>query len=102
MGIKNVKVSDISGVDLKEDEAIRVVVRNHPKLDEPKQIDAAGDEIKSLKGLTNLVTVNVVHPSGIVDELAVTVTELEKVIPLHVLQEADGIRGRRKGYRPGQ
>lgn len=101
MAIKNVFQSDITGVDLKDDERVRVVVKGHPKLDEGKQLDAAESELHGLKAVNNLVTVELQMPNGSTKELAVTATELEKVIPLSVLQKADGLRGRRPNYKPG-
>ena len=100
MAIKNVKVSDISGTDLKEDEAVRVVVRGHPKLGEDKQFDAAASEIEALKTIANLVNVEIHYADGTTKEVAATATELEKVIPLNVLEKTDGLRGRRKNFRP--
>ncbi len=101
MAIKNVKVSDISGVDLKDSEAVRVVIRDHPKLSEDKQFDAAVGEIETLKTVANLVNIEIQYPDGTSKEVAATATELEKVIPLNVLEASDGLRGRRRNFKPG-
>ncbi|MGB3822483.1 MAG: hypothetical protein WA972_05935 [Rhodococcus qingshengii] len=102
MGIKNVKFSDISGAELKDDDTLRVIVRGHPKVGEDKQLDAATGELDALKTVANLVAVEIQYPDGTSKEVAATATELEKIIPLDVLQNADGLRGRRKNFRPSQ
>lgn len=101
MAIRNIRVSDITGAELKDDDSIHVVVRDHPKLNGPKQLDAASGELEALKTVNNLVHIEIRRADGTTKEVAATVTELEKVIPLDVLEKADGLRGRRKGYRPG-
>ena len=115
LGIKNVKFSDISGAELKDDDTLRVIVRGHPKVGEDKQLDAAPfpvaptppldaatGELDALKTVANLVAVEIQYPDGTSKEVAATATELEKIIPLDVLQNADGLRGRRKNFRPSQ
>lgn len=102
LGIKNVKFSDISGAELKDDDTLRVIVRGHPKVGEDKQLDAATGELDALKTVANLVAVEIQYPDGTSKEVAATATELEKIIPLDVLQNADGLRGRRKNFRPSQ
>lgn len=100
MAIKNIKFSDITGAELKDDNAVRVVVRGHPRLEEDKQLDAAAGELDALKTVANLVNIEVHMPDGTVRELAATAAELEKIVPVDVLQNADGLRGRRKNWRP--
>ncbi|NKZ73246.1 hypothetical protein GTA09_29350 [Rhodococcus hoagii] len=46
MALRNIKISDISGVELNELEALRVIGRNHPDIDEDKQIDAGVGELE--------------------------------------------------------
>lgn len=100
MALRNIKISDISGVELNELEALRVIVRNHPDIDEDKQIDAGVGELDALKTVSNLVNLTVVYPDGKNVELAATAAEVNKVIPLQNLKGADGLRGRRKNFRP--
>lgn len=100
MAIRNVKVSDITNVELKDDDAIRVIVRGHPKLSDDKQLDAATGELDALKTVSNLVNIEVQYADGTSKEMFATAVELEKVIPLVVLEAADGLRGRRKNYKP--
>lgn len=100
LAILNVKVSDISGAHLKDDDCVRVIVRGHPKLSEDKQLDAATGELDALKTVANLVNIEVQYPDGTTKDVAATAAELEKVIPFDVLEGADGLRGRRRNWRP--
>lgn len=102
MALRNIKISDITGVELNELEALRVLVRNHPDIDEDKQIDAGTGELDALKTVNNLVNLTVVYPDGKNVELSATAAEVNKVIPIENLKSADGLRGRRKNFRPGQ
>ena len=94
------RTSDLSGADLKDDEVVTVVVRSHPDLSEGKVFDAAQDELAALKPVTNLVQLELRYADGTTKELAVTKTELSKVVPDSVLEAADGLRGRRTGFKP--
>ncbi|MGW5074010.1 hypothetical protein [Rhodococcus sp. NPDC004095] len=96
------KFSDVTGDELNELEALRVIVRNHPDLDEDKQLDAGPKELDALKTVSNLVNITVEYPDGKRVELAATAAEVNKVIPLDNLKQADGLRGRRRNFRPGQ
>lgn len=100
MAIRNIKVSDITGEEVKDTDALRVIVRGHPKIGEDKQLDAATGELDNLKTVANLINIEVQYPDGTSKELFATLTELEKVIPFPVLEEADGLRGRRKNFKP--
>lgn len=93
------RVSDLTGKELEDGEVVNVVIRNHPKLDEPKQIDTTGQELEALKAVEGLVELELRPADGDPTTVFVEVAELQKVVPLKVLQEADGIRGRRKGVR---
>ncbi|WP_440220890.1 hypothetical protein [Dietzia sp. MNB45] len=93
------RVSDISGKELEDGEVLNIVVRNHPDLDEAKQIDTSEEEIKSLKTVDGLVELEIRPANGEPRTEFVTKAELAKLVPLDVLQHADAIRGRRKGVR---
>ncbi|SNT46520.1 hypothetical protein SAMN05421642_12329 [Rhodococcoides kyotonense] len=97
MGFKQVRTSDISGKELHDDEVINIVVRTHGKLSEPKQIDVAEAEIAPLKTTSGLAELEYRRPYGTSTTVFTTETELDNVVPLKVLQDADGIRGRRRG-----
>lgn len=102
MAIKRSKVSDISGAELNELQALRVAVKGHPDVDGDRQIDIAPDELANLKTVANLVEVTVYHPDGKVAELFATAAEISKWIPLDNLKKADSLRGRRRNSAPGQ
>lgn len=101
MAIKRSKVSDISGAELNELEALRVAVKGHPDVDGDRQIDIAPTELGSLKTVANLVEITVYHPDGKAVELFATASEVSKWISLDNLKAADNLRGRRKNSAPG-
>lgn len=101
IAIKSVNVSDISGVELKNDDLVEVVVRDHPKVPEGCRLDAATGELEALKTVNNIVRLELRYPDGTTKDVLCTVTELEKLVPVDVLTSAPGLRGRKPGYRPG-
>lgn len=92
--------SDASGEPIPTGEAVNLVVKNHSKLDEAKQIDLSKAELQTIKLVSGVIPVEVRPEVGEDYIVFVTETELGKVIPLDVLQKADGIRGRRSGTSP--
>lgn len=100
MAFKSIRVSDLTGAEGDEDKFITVVVRKHPELEEPVQFDALPEELKSLKALKDLVVLEL--KNGSTEQLVTTLTEFNKLSPNigEVLENADGLRGRRKGFRP--
>lgn len=96
------KISDLSGKEGKEDDFTNVVVRTHPHLEESVQFDALPAELKNLTGLEELVQLELRRGDD-VQELVVSLEEFNKLAPNmeEVLANADGIKGRRKNYRPG-
>lgn len=102
VGFRQIRVSDLTGAEAKDDEVVTIIVRSHPDLDEPKQFDALPIEVKDLKPAPNLVALEI--RNGETTEMVVTVAEFNKLAPniAAVLENADPIKGRRKGFRPGQ
>jgi hypothetical protein len=102
VAFRSVRVSDISGVEGKDEDFVTVIVRQHPALDEPVQFDALPKEIAGLKGAGDLVQLEI--RNGDTRNLVVTLAEFNKLAPniAEVLANADGLRGRRKGFRPNQ
>jgi len=100
LAFKSVRVSDISGTEGSDEDFVTVVVRKHPELTEPVQFDALPDEIKGIKGAGDLVVLEI--KNGDTRQVVVTLAEFNKISPniKEVLLQADGLRGRRKGYKP--
>ncbi|GAA1099651.1 hypothetical protein GCM10009648_43850 [Tsukamurella spumae] len=102
MALVNRRVSDVSGEELDEGTYVNIVVKNHDDLDEPKQIDVSEVEAKSIKTVSGLVELEFRAANGDSRTVFATKTELAKVVSVDILKRADGTRGRRKGYRPGE
>lgn len=100
MAFKSIRVSDLTGVEGDDADFVTVVVRKHPELSEPVQFDALPDELKGLKSLKELVVLEL--RNGETQQLVTTLAEFNKLAPniKEVLENADGLRGRRKGFRP--
>lgn len=95
MGFKSLRVSDLSGVELNDEEVLTVNV-----IDAGKIFDCHPDELKQLKTLNNVLKLQVRQASGQVYDLLVTKTEFEKLVPADKLEGFDSNRGRRSGYSP--
>lgn len=102
MAYRSVRVSDLTGKEDSDDKFVTVVVRSHPDLEEAVQFDALPDELKGLKSAGNLVQLEI--RNGDNKQLVVTLEDFNKLSPKinDVLKTADGLRGRRKGFRPSQ
>lgn len=100
MAKEQVTRSDVTGNLIEESNVVNVVIKGHPKLSEAKQIDSSAEELAPLKFATGLVEIEFRPASGQSYSRFITATELEKVVPLEVLQEANGTRGRRPGTSP--
>lgn len=101
MGLVSKRVSDVSGKEL-DGNYVNVVIKGHSQLDEHKQVDVSEAEAKSIKTVDGLVEVEFRPSNGEARTVYCTEEELAKVVPLEVLKYADGLRGRRKNFRPGQ
>lgn len=97
------KVSDITGVEGNESDFVSLVIRTHPKIDKPVNLDVLPDEIKELKPAGDIVTLEVRPPSGQNYELQVRLADFNKLAPNmeEILSNARGTRGRRPGSRNG-
>lgn len=99
MGFRSVRVSDLSGEELDDLEVVNVVVR-HPNHEEVRQFDASAEELKLLKTVANLVSMEYRLADGTVKEVFSTASEFSKVISDEKFLTFDSNRGRRKGFRP--
>ena len=100
MAFKSIRVSDLTGAEGNDEDFVTVVVRTHPELEEAVQFDALPDEVKNLKSIKDLVVLEL--KNGETVQLVTTLQEFNKLSPNigEVLKNADGLRGRRKGFRP--
>lgn len=100
MGYVSRRVSDISGTEAEDDQFIELIVRKAPGLTEPVRLDVLPDEIKGLKAAGEVVVLEV--RNGETSQLIVTVNEWKKLAPNidEIVANADGVRGRRKNFRP--
>lgn len=99
MARKVVLVSDVTGKEAEESEFTKLVVRQHPSIEEPKQLDIIKGELDALKGADNLVSIEI-GENGEKQEIVVTLAEFRKLVKDEVVQGAAGTRGRRKGFSP--
>lgn len=99
MALKSVMVSDISGVEADEADFTKMVVRQHPAIDEPKSLDVLPSEVADLKEAGNLVVLEV-GTNGDRRQVVMTHAEFKKLVKDEVVQNAAGTRGRRPGFRP--
>ncbi len=100
LAFKSIRVSDLTGAEGDDEAFVTVVVRQHPELEEAVQFDALPEELKPLKGLSDLVVLEL--RNGETTQVVTTLTEFNKLSSniKDVLKNADGLRGRRKGFRP--
>ena len=105
MAIVSRKVSDLSGNEATDTEFAMVVVRQHPApwFDQPKALDVLVSETEQIKGLGDLVVLEVQMPNGSKREVTMRLADFNKLHPTmdKVVQDARGTRGRVPGTRPG-
>jgi hypothetical protein len=101
MALVSRRISDISGQEGPENSFCQVVIRQHPKVESAKRLDALPDELADLKEVGDLVIVEVKFPDGASRELYVKYTDFVKLVSDEVINKAPGLRGRPPGYRPG-
>lgn len=97
MAIVSKMVSDITGAEADADDFVRVTVRQHPSVDEPKLLDALPSELDGLKDAGDLVVVEI--NNGEKRTLVVKLADFRKLVPDEVVIKAPGNRGRRQGTR---
>ncbi|WP_396919717.1 hypothetical protein [Mycolicibacterium sp.] len=95
MAYRQVRISDLTGVELDEKEAVEVTVKGANK-----KFDASAEELKALKPLTSVVELELRYASGQVGQMLVSQAEFKKVVSDDKLAGFDSARGRRSGYSP--
>lgn len=100
MGYVSKRVSDLTGVEAPDDQFVELIIRKAPGLEEPVRLDVLPDEIKGLKSAGEVVVLEI--RNGENKQLIVSLAEWKKLAPNidEIVANADGMRGRRKGFRP--
>lgn len=101
MGYKQIRTSDLSGADLADDQVVTVLVKQHPDIQDAKVFDASVEELAGLKGITDLVELELRGPSGEIATVFLRKADFQKFVTNEQLEKFDSARGRRTGYRPG-
>lgn len=99
MAIVQRKISDITGAEAPEGEFATLIVRQHPKVDQAKRLDALPDEVANLKPVGDLVVVEVREPDSSTREVYVRYADFAKLISDEVVTSAPGTKGRIPGTR---
>lgn len=100
MAIVQRKVSDITGAEGAEGEfATLLIVRQHPKVDQAKHLDALPTELADLKAVNDLVVVEIRDADSSTREVYVRYTDFSKLVPDAVMTNAPGTKGRIPGTR---
>lgn len=100
MARKVVLVSDLTGTEADESEFISLIVRQHPSIDSPKQLDVLPAEVATLKSVKDLVVIEL--KNGESTEVVMTLAEFRKLCPDETVKGAAGTRGRRPGFSPAK
>lgn len=95
MAFRQVRISDLTGAELDDKEAVEVTVKGAGK-----KFDASAEELKALKPLSNVIELELRYASGQVGTMLVSQTDFKKVVPDDKLAGFDSSRGRRSGYSP--
>jgi hypothetical protein len=99
MALRSITVSDLTGNEIVNGDAIEITVRNHPAFPD-RRLDAIKGELDALKTVSGLVTLEIKDKAGQVTEVACTAAELAKVVTDEILEAAPGTRGRKPGWSP--
>lgn len=100
MAYRQLRVSDVSGNDINDEQAVSVVVRSHPDLEDGKVFDASLEEVEGLKSVGNLVELELRLPNTSTRTVMVTKAEFDKLMPVDKLKTMPGLKGRRPGFSP--
>lgn len=88
-------ISDITGKEGDPSELISLVVRQHPAITYARQLDMLPDDLEGLTRATDLV---ILEFAGSV--VYTTHKEFAKLVSDEVVVNAQGTRGRRRGFSP--
>src|SRR5689334_3888913 len=99
MGYKQIRTSDLSGADLADDQVVTVLVKRHPDIEDAKVFDASVEELAGLKGMTDLVELELRSRGGQIATVVIRKADFQKFVSNEQLEKFDSARGRRTGYR---
>ncbi len=91
--------SDFTGAEAAREEFGKMVVRKHPKFDEPKELDYLPTDLEGAKPIAEVVVLELTAPDGTESDMLMTPAEFEKLFKHKksdvALAEARGTKGRR-------
>jgi hypothetical protein len=99
MARKVVLVSDITGKEADEKEFISLVIRQHPAITSPRQLDVLADEVSKVETASDIVILEI--NNGTKTEAVMSLADFRKIVPDEVVTKASGTRGRKLGTSPG-
>jgi hypothetical protein len=100
MAYRQIRVSDLSGEVIEDENVVEVVIRSHPDLEDAKRFDSQPAELKDLVALENIVELELRSPSGTLGTMLVDKDQFDAVITPEKVKTFDSTRGRRTGYKP--
>jgi hypothetical protein len=95
MAFRQIRISDVSGLELADADVVTVVVK-----DEQKVFDASAEELKALKPVKDVMELELKYASGQVATILVGRADFDKLIPADKLAGFASSRGRRPGFSP--
>jgi hypothetical protein len=100
MATRPITVSDITDIEIAPDQVVKVTIREHPSLEDPRKFDTTEEELKALKTISNLVKLEYKFPDGTTQEVFATSAEFNKLLPVEKVTALGSNRGRAKGFSP--
>lgn len=100
MAIVTRKISDLSGLEAPEEQFATIIVRQHPKVAEPKRLDALPEDLEKLKPLGDVVVLEIRMPDTSTREIHVKHADFAKLMSDDDLTKAPGTKGRQPGFSP--
>lgn len=95
MGFRQIRTSDLTGEEIKDNEVLTVVVKSASKV-----FDTTAEEMAGLKRMTNVFELEYRYADKEPETVLCTKAEFEKVVSTEKLESFDSARGRRSGFSP--
>src|SRR4051794_3755320 len=100
MAFRQIRISDLTGDVIADDNVVEVTIRSHPDLEDAKRFDSQPSELRDLKAMEGLVELELRTPTGTTGTMYLLKEDFDAVIPPEKVKGFDSTRGRRTGYRP--